>query len=130
MTEFLGADWLARARDIAATRDVRCDPPLTLQVVVTGGGSGEARWYLVVDDDGVRELSAGTADVADVVLTVTAPDAAAVLVGELDPSVGFMQGRIKTAGDPGRLLEVLSACASGVFAAARAELAAETQFQA
>ena len=29
--------------------------------------------------------------------------------GELDPSVAFMQGRMKTAGDPGLVLDVLAA---------------------
>jgi putative sterol carrier protein len=31
--------------------------------------------------------------------------------GELDPSVAFMQGRLKTAGDPGLVLDVLAGAA-------------------
>ena len=40
-------------------------------------------------------------DAADVVITVPAADAA------LDPSVAYMQGRLKASGHTGRLFEVL-----------------------
>ena len=32
--------------------------------------------------------------------------------GDLDPSVAFMRGRMKTAGDPGLVLDVLAAAAA------------------
>lgn len=44
---------------------------------------------------------------AEVVLTTTAAIATELGAGRLDPNVAFMQGRLKTAGDPGALLRVL-----------------------
>jgi hypothetical protein len=58
------------------------------------------------------ERVAGPAD-ADVVVTVGAADA------HLDPTVAFMQGKLKATGHTGRLFEAL---ASGEIAAALAEL--------
>jgi hypothetical protein len=52
-------------------------------------------------------------DDADVVVTVGVADAG------LDPTVAFMQGKLKAAGHTGRLFEAL---ASGEIAAALAEL--------
>jgi hypothetical protein len=53
-------------------------------------------------------------DGADVVITIAAADAA------LDPSVAFMQGKLKAAGSSARLFEVLR---SGEAAAAISRLA-------
>lgn len=55
-------------------------------------------------------------DDADVVVTVAAADAA------LDPTVAFMQGRLKATGHTGRLFDALSSgeVASGIAAACRA----------
>lgn len=52
-------------------------------------------------------------DDADVVITVAAADAG------LDPTVAFMQGKLKATGHTGRLFEALS---SGEVASALAEL--------
>ena len=41
-------------------------------------------------------------------MTLSYADSVAVQKGELDPSVAFMQGRMKVAGDTGTLIEILS----------------------
>lgn len=46
-------------------------------------------------------------DDADVVVTVPVADAAAVAAGDADPAVLFMQGRLKSTGPTGPLLDVL-----------------------
>jgi putative sterol carrier protein len=79
-----------------------------VQLLVTGGPGGDLQAYLRFDDGVVAEAALGTAPAAEVTLTVPAPDADAMASGELNPSVAFMQGRMKTAGDPGRLLELLA----------------------
>jgi putative sterol carrier protein len=56
----------------------------------------------------VVEHASGTLVAPDVTLTATGADATAMAAGELDPNVTFMQGRMKTAGDPGLLLELLA----------------------
>jgi putative sterol carrier protein len=54
------------------------------------------------------ESALGPATAADVTLTITEEDARAMLSGELDPSVAFMRGTLKTSGDPGLLLRLLA----------------------
>jgi putative sterol carrier protein len=85
-----------------------------VQVVVTGKGlPHEGKWYLRLDDGVVAEASAGTIAAPDLTLTVPDVEGAAMAAGELDPSVAFMQGRMKTAGDPGLVLDLLAGAARG-----------------
>jgi putative sterol carrier protein len=80
-----------------------------VQVLVTGLPDGDASWQARVDDGVVVEVGQGAPAAADVTLTLTAPVAFAVADGSLTPSAAFMQGRMKTAGDPGLVLDVLAA---------------------
>lgn len=76
---------------------------------MTASGSVQYRVVFGKQDEAVEGP-----DDADVVITVGAADAA------LDPSVAFMQGRLKAVGHTGVLFEVLS---SGEAAAAISRLA-------
>jgi len=124
MVEFLSADWLTAARDAVPVPalDVR------LQVTVTGAPGGDVVWHAVCSGGALAELAAGPVADADVTLTLPYADARAVQCGELDPSVAYMQGRMKTAGDPGKLLDLLAATATPAYAARRAALEAVTEF--
>ena len=70
----------------------------TVEVVAAGGPEGDAKCAVVLESG------------RDATLTLTVPftDAAAIARGELDPSVAYMQGRLKAAGDTGALLNLLS----------------------
>jgi hypothetical protein len=59
----------------------------------------DATSFTVVDDDAAGPV--------DVTLTLTPADATALGDGSLRPSVAFMRGQMKMAGDPGALLRVL-----------------------
>ena len=52
---------------------------------------------------------------ADLTLTLSPDDARSVKDGRLDPSVAFMQGRLKTSGDNALLLSVLKWTATPAF---------------
>ena len=52
---------------------------------------------------------------ADLTLTISPEDAALIVSGELAPSVAFMQGRLKTAGDNALLLDLLRWSATEEF---------------
>jgi hypothetical protein len=58
-------------------------------------------------------------------LTLGTDDARSVKEGRLDPSVAFMQGRLKTSGDNALLLRVLSWTATPAFPSALASWSAE-----
>ena len=111
VAEFLSEEWIAswvgRGNAPGASG--------TVQIVVTGApdGDGDGKWYFRLDDGVVAEAAAGTQAAPDLTLTVGFAEAAAMAAGELDPSVAFMRGRMKTAGDPGLVLDVLAGAAAG-----------------
>jgi hypothetical protein len=87
----------------------------SIGLVVTGTAGGDIKVRLrVVDGRPVEAVAAGGGD-PELTLTVTAGDAAAIARGEMAPSVAFMRGRLKTAGDNGLLLRLLAATAHPDF---------------
>lgn len=73
---------------------------------------------------GVRALTAeGAAPPATLALSLSPQDAELIRRGDLAPSVAFMQGRLKTAGDNALLLDVLSWTSTSAFAKALSSLA-------
>lgn len=85
-----------------------------VQVVVTGSNVGDGTWQVRIDDGVVAEVSAGAPATADLTLTLPGEVADAVADSELTLSAAFMQGRMKTAGDLGLVLDVLAAVDSRV----------------
>lgn len=84
----------------------------TVVLTVTGTADGDRVGALrVVDGRPAEVVDAGAVE-ADLALTLPAAEAAALLSGGLAPSVAYMQGRLKTAGDNRLLLAVLAATAS------------------
>ena len=80
-----------------------------VQVVVTGLPDGDASWHVRVDDGVVAEVASGKPPKADLTLTLPVAVASEVASGATTASAAFMQGRMKTAGDLGLVLDVLSA---------------------
>jgi hypothetical protein len=80
-----------------------------VHVVVTGLPDGDGSWQVRVDDGVVAEVSAGAPTNADLTLTFPAVLASEVASGASTASAAFMQGRMKTAGDLGLVLDVLAA---------------------
>jgi putative sterol carrier protein len=85
------------------------------ELVGRGGSPGPTatlKFHVRVDDGVVAEAAPGSIAAPDVTFTASYPDASAMAAGELDPSVAFMQGRLKTAGDQGLVLDVLAGAAA------------------
>ncbi len=83
-----------------------------VQVAVPGAPGGEFRYHRTFEKGRVTGGGVGPAPDPAVSLTLPVAEARSVLAGELDPSVAFMQGRLKTAGDNGLLLELLAGWSS------------------
>jgi len=81
----------------------------TVHVVVTGLPEGGGSWQVRVDDGVVADVAVGAPPDADLTLTLPAALASEVSSGESTASAAFMQGRMKTAGDLGLVLDVLAA---------------------
>jgi hypothetical protein len=108
VAEFLSDGWIASW----VGRGSSPGPSGSVQVVVTGAPGGDGKWHLLLDDGVVTEAAAGTRPAPDLTLTIGYPEGEAMAAGDLDPSVAFMQGRMKTAGDPGLVLDLLAAAAA------------------
>jgi hypothetical protein len=120
VVDWFGADWLGRLVEVGVAPPGRRG---VCQVVVTGP-SGETRFYVTVDGGRLTGAGEGSIERADVTFTVSEAEVGEPMaVGSLDPAVAFMQGRVKTAGDPGWVLETLAAWSSPAGRQAIASLA-------
>ena len=120
MAAFLTDEWFSSiAADAPGADDVG------IEVAVLGSPDGDVRWQVQVLRGNVS-AAAGPRPGAEVALTVPYDDLVAILRGELQPTVAYMRGSMKTAGDPGALLGVLAATATPEFGAARESAAAAT----
>jgi len=124
---FLSQEWCDRQRELTAGLPERPGATARVQVVVSGGPDGEVAYLQVFDDGRLVECSLTRDDGADVTLNQTHADAVAIVTGEIDPSAAFMQGRVKVVGSMGSLMAVLPVLQSHEYAAAMADLAAETK---
>ena len=104
---FLSEAWFERHRALGAELPERPGATARVQHVVTGAPDGELRYVHVVVDGRTTGLAIGADGTADVTYTNTYADAQALARGELDPSVLFMQGRTKMAGDMGKVLALM-----------------------
>jgi predicted lipid carrier protein YhbT len=124
MPAFLTDEWFdVVGRDVPPLPDDV--PPCRVEVTVLRGPDGDVKFTLTIADAQVGAAAGGTSD-AEVAVTLPYDDVVAVMRGELDPNVAFMQGRMKTAGDPGLLLDVLAATARAGYRTAREQLSAAT----
>ena len=106
------------------------DGPVLLVVPPTAGrprrgapAGDDVRGHLLVEQGRVTGGGAGEPDGTPVLtLTLPAPDLAELLAGT-EPSVLFMQGRLKVDGDLGTALALLAATADPAFAAGLAAVA-------
>ncbi|GEM_PF-66743 len=138
MAELFSQAWLDEVRRLAAGGP-RPDVSARVRWVVRGGpgeapsrgrgagaGGAETRFYMILDHGRPVEMMLGDLDDADVTFTVPYDDAAAVVRGELDLSVAFMQGRMKVEGDMGVLLTLLPAAETAEGSALLERIAAAT----
>ncbi|HXW82468.1 MAG TPA: SCP2 sterol-binding domain-containing protein, partial [Acidimicrobiales bacterium] len=82
----------------------------------SGPKSGPEEWTFRWSADGPGPLLTSHSGEPDLTLALTPGDAELVRAGQLGPSVAFMQGRLKTAGDNALLLRVLAWTTTPAFA--------------
>jgi hypothetical protein len=127
---FLSQEWLDAWRVVMAAVDDEGGPRPTARVSLTvpGAPGGDASIGFVLLDGGVVEAGLGPLAEPDISLTAPLPLALEIARGELTPSAAYMQGRLKTAGDAGRLLELLAWSHRRARREAVAKLATDTSF--
>jgi putative sterol carrier protein len=109
----LTAPWLSDAWFATAAEElsgVRGPPTLVGSVTleVTGASDGDLSCHATFAAGRIVSSGPGPVPDPDVTFTLTDGDARAVVTGDLDASVAFMQGRMKVAGAMSVVLDVLA----------------------
>jgi putative sterol carrier protein len=128
VTSWLSAEWFDQVLGLASSLPDRPGVTARIQEQFTGGPDGDVSCYWEVEDGRPVAAAAGTIDDADVTLTLSWSDGAAVHAGTLDPSVAFMQGRMKVAGSMGVTLALLPVAREPDGLEWRRQVAAITEF--
>ncbi len=128
MTVWLTEEWFAETRSLAAGLDCGSHVTATVEAVVTGLPDGDLRSHWMLEDGRLVGCAPGRAGPADLTLTISRDDAAALQRGELDASVAFMQGRMKVSGSMDALLALLPLTRTGGYQAFMTDIAARTEF--
>jgi predicted lipid carrier protein YhbT len=115
----LTQEWLDAQRQATEQLPERPGASATVEYRVSGAPDGEVVFHTVLDDGRITWNALGPAP-ADPDFTVLVPYAEylAIVHGELDQNVGFMQGRVKVTGNIGRMLSVLPVTTSAEWRAA------------
>ena len=115
MARFLSEEWSERAvAALNASDDVRSatkDIRFTIQQVITGAPGGEAKYWVELIDGSVGG-GIGEAPAPDVTITEDYETASALARAEINPQAAFMQGKLKVAGNMGKLLQHQEAMAT------------------
>lgn len=128
MNPWLGQAWSDETRPLWAEVTGPADLEARIQVEITGGPQRSIDWHAVIESGRLATSGPGVVQGTDVTLTVTWDDALALLQGTLDPSVAFMQGRLKVTGSMAVMLAVLPLTRTEAYAAARARVLGVTTF--
>ncbi len=128
MSRWLSDEWFARALSLGS--ELPEQPGLTgrIQLLITGGPDGDVPCSWVLEDGRPTSWAVGSLDAPDVTVTLSWSDAAAVQAGTLDPSVAFMQGRMKVTGSMALTMELLSAARGPERQGMRRQVAELTEF--
>ena len=122
MPAWLSEEWLAATNAVAGLAPAGLSA--TVQFAVSGLPGGDLRYYRVFAGGRAVGGALGAAFDADASFTTSADDARAMVRVELDPSVAFMRGQLKTAGNAAVVLALVGGWSSDGGLAVRRALAA------
>lgn len=98
MTDFLTEEWFDAALGAAADLPKSDGHNAIINFEVAGAPSGKLRAAAVLTDGQLSSFSIGKSKEATCDITISAENAQAVLLGDMDPAVGYMRGDIKLGG--------------------------------
>ena len=113
---------------MAADQPERPGLSARVQHEVTGGPDGDICYHWVLVDGRLTESALGGVGDSEVTLTTAWADAVALQTGQLDPSVAFMQGRMKVAGSMSLVMELLPVTNTPEYQDLRRRIAEVTEF--
>jgi len=95
---YLTDEWFEAVREAGARLPRRDGFDLVIDVEVAGSPDGKVRYHEVWQAGRLAEVAAGKHPDAQCSFALKYPDAMALVSGELDAHVGYMQGRLKVDG--------------------------------
>jgi putative sterol carrier protein len=128
MAKYLTQEWLDQARELATDQPERAGASATIQYVVTGGPDGDVKYYWVLENGRLLESQLGDIAEPEITMTSTYDDAVRIQQGQLDPNAAFMQGRMKAAGDLGKLMALMPLTASPEYKTLQEQIRAVTEY--
>jgi putative sterol carrier protein len=123
--EWLSEGWLKEVAAMASGRPAVAGANGTVSVAVTGGPSKEVSYHWSYRDGVPGDGGIGAAPDADLALTIPYADARDIAAGEVEPSVAYMRGRLKSTGDDGLLIGLLASTATAGYREWHRRVAAE-----
>jgi predicted lipid carrier protein YhbT len=128
MTKWLSSEWFEETRAVVADQPLLPGLSARIAADITSGPAGDVSCYWTVDEGRLEAMAAGKVEGPDVTLTLSGKDAAPLCRGELDPSVAFMQGRLKVVGSMGVMIALLTAMNTSEYQGLRQKIAETTEF--
>jgi predicted lipid carrier protein YhbT len=128
MAKYLSQEWLDEGKKLSEGQPERPGATARMQYVVSGGPDGDIKYYWVLENGKLQESSLGDLSDPDFTMTMTYADSVAVQKGELDANAAFMQGRIKVAGNMGKLMQLMPLTMSPEYKQLQEQVRAITEF--
>jgi putative sterol carrier protein len=128
MPNYLTQEWLDEARELAKDQPERPGASTSIQYVVTGGPDGDIKYYWVLENGKLLESQLGEIAEPEITMTSTYEDSVKIQQGELDANAAFMQGRMKVAGNMGKLMSLMPLTMSPEYKAIQERIRAVTEY--
>jgi putative sterol carrier protein len=128
MAKYLSQEWLDESRELAKDQPERAGASAKMQYAVGGGPDGDVKYYWVLENGKLLESQLGEIADADFTMSMTYDDSVAIAKGELDANAAFMQGRMKVAGNMGKLMALMPLTMSPEYKALQEKVREVTDF--
>ena len=128
MAKYLSSEWHAIAKNLAQEFPERAGASARMAYVVTGSPEGDIRYHQIIEDGKVTAQDVGECESPDFTMTVSWDDSVKVQKGDLDANAAFMQGRMKVAGNMGKLMALMPLTMSAEYKSIQAKVREHTEY--
>ena len=128
MAKYLTQEWLDEGRELAKDQPERPGASAKMQYALSGGPDGELKYYWVLEDGRLLESQLGEIAEPDFTMSMSYDDSVLIQKGELDVNAAFMQGRVKVAGNMGKLMQLMPLTNSPEYKALQDKVNEVTEF--
>ena len=128
MAKFLSQEWLDLQKKLGQEFPERPGATARMQYKITGGPDGDVVFYTAIENGKILENALGEDPEAEFTMTVGYDDFVQTSKGELDANAAFMQGRLKVAGNMGKLMSLMPLTQSPEYKAITDKVNAATEY--